>query len=80
MPLALVPVMFNNLQQTVRIAITSDDVVEPTEMFRVRLSSTDTSAVSITGQDFAAVTITDSDSKCLIVVAAMLLLLSETVL
>ena len=57
------PVSFgSSLVQTVRINIANDDFVEPTEMFRVRLSSTN-SDVMIAGQDFADVTITDSDSK-----------------
>ncbi len=54
-------VFSSNPRQTVRINIVDDNAVEETEMFRVRLSSSDP-GVQISGQDFATVTITDVDS------------------
>ncbi len=50
-------------QQIVRINIVDDTVVEETEMFRVRLSSTSPGVQLSGSQDFATVTITDADSK-----------------
>ena len=57
------PVVFTSPRQTVRIPIINDNFVEPTEMFRVRLSSTAPGSVAVTGPDLATVTITDADSK-----------------
>ena len=61
------PVVFSGSQAIITIPIIDDNVNEFTETFGVRLSSTSPD-VMVTGQDFATVTITDSDSKlyCLI--------------
>lgn len=56
----------NNTLKCVSVNITDDNIVEGTEIFRVRFNETDKNQIMIAGLDTIPVFISDDEGKCLI--------------